>query len=74
MRCVKPGDWIAEGVFKEGFYNGLVRVVYNDKVVIGLFQEGRQLARLHLDGDLEETERQDPNELLTELSAEDFHR
>ena len=37
VRSIKPNEWIAEGTFKEGYYNGLVRVVYADKVLVGLF-------------------------------------
>ena len=37
VRSIKPNEWIAEGTFKEGYYNGLVRVVYGDKVLVGLF-------------------------------------
>ena len=69
VRSVKPGEWIAEGTFKEGFYNGLVRVVYKDKIIVGLFYEGKQLARVEFDAELLEIEREDPNELLTELSV-----
>ena len=74
VRSIKPSEWIAEGTFKEGFYNGLVRVVYKDKVLVGLFYEGRQLARLEFDINLVEIEREDPNELLTEMVAQDFQR
>lgn len=74
VRSIKPNEWIAEGSFKEGFYNGLVRVVYKDKVLVGLFYEGRQLARLEFNTDLVETEREDPNDLMTELSVQDFQR
>ena len=69
VRSIKPDEWIAEGTFKEGFYNGLVRVVYKDKIIVGLFYEGKQLARVELDAELLEIEREDPNELLTELSV-----
>ena len=74
VRSIKPNQWIAEGTFKEGYYHGLVKVVYNEFTLVGLFQDGSQLARLRLDENNNETERIDPNGLIRDLSAADFQR
>ena len=70
VRKVATTGYVVEGSFKDGLEHGLVRTIYRGAVVLGLYEEGRELASLTLNADLVERCRNDPDFLLTGLNVE----
>ena len=59
-RIVVPDKWIVEGTSIDGVASGLVRSVYHNKVVFGLYKNGNAIASVEFDQNLKELKRADP--------------
>ena len=72
MRGVKPGGRIWEGSFKNGKKHGLLRTVDKRSVSIELWKSGVLVSRFQFDEHFQETERDDIDNLLSDLTPDQF--
>ena len=68
-RVVLPDEWIVEGTSNDGRAIGLVRSVYYDRVLFGLYRDGEELAMVEFDAELQEVKRNDKSNYLREITA-----
>ena len=72
VRGVKPGGRIWDCTFKNGEKHGLCRTIDKDKVSIELWKNGHRLSNMQFDCDFNEIARDDDDNLLSDLTAEQF--
>jgi hypothetical protein len=73
VRSVDKDGFIIEATYKNNQLHGIQRFILDDRVRVSIFREGRKVAYLHMDKDLNETSRGGPEEdLFLDLTSKDF--
>lgn len=69
VRMIKPNEWISEKTYKNGQYHGLSRDVHKNQVRIILNKDGKGLATLIFDQNLNLVRKTGSDFLLDDINA-----